>query len=411
MGNYRAPVEDMAFVIDELCEVESALNDVEVFVELGVGSELTAALLDESAKLSAEVLAPLRRVGDEQPATCADGKVTASPGYEDAFRQLSAGGWVGISAPQEFGGQGLPELYTTAACEMWNAANMAFALAPILSIGAALAIFAHGSEEQKARYLEKMYSGEWAGTMNLTESGAGSDLGVLKAKAVPEGDHYRVYGQKIFITWGDHEATDNIIHLVLAKLPDAPAGSRGISLFIVPKFLINEDGSLGERNDVFPVSTEHKLGIHGSPTCVMAFGDKDGAIGYLIGGENNGLRCMFTMMNEARLKMGVQALGAADGAYQKALAYAKDRVQGGVAIIRHADVKRMLLTMKASTEAMRAFAYSAAITMDRAHHLKDAQQQARVDMMIPVIKGWLTEMGEELASLGVQVHGGRKSVV
>jgi alkylation response protein AidB-like acyl-CoA dehydrogenase len=406
MGNYRAPVEDMAFVIDELCEVESALADIESFVELGVGSELTAALLDESAKFSCEVLAPLRRVGDEQPATCADGKVTASPGYEDAFRQLSAGGWVGISAPPEFGGQGLPELYTTAACEMWNAANMAFALAPILSIGAALAIFAHGSEEQKARYLEKMYSGEWAGTMNLTESGAGSDLGVLKAKAVPEGDHYRVYGQKIFITWGDHEATDNIVHLVLAKLPDAPAGSRGISLFIVPKFLINEDGSLGERNDVFPVSTEHKLGIHGSPTCVMAFGDNDGAIGYLIGGENNGLRCMFTMMNEARLKMGVQALGAADGAYQKALAYAKERVQGGAAIIRHADVKRMLLTMKASTEAMRAFAYSAAITMDRAHHLKDAQQQARVDMMIPVIKGWLTEMGEELASLGVQVHGG-----
>ncbi len=406
MGNYRAPIEDMAFVIDELCDVERALADVEQFVELGIGSELTAALLDESAKLCGEVLSPLRRVGDEHPASCAEGKVTVSPGYEEAFRQLGAGGWIGMSAPPEFGGQGLPELYTTAACEMWNAADMAFALAPVLSIGAALAIFAHGSEEQKACYLEKMYSGEWAGTMNLTESGAGSDLGAMKAKAIPEGDHYRVFGQKIFITWGDHQATDNIVHLVLAKLPDAPAGSGGISLFIVPKYLVNEDGSLGERNDIYPVSTEHKLGIHGSPTCVMAIGDNEGAIAYLIGGENNGLRCMFTMMNEARLKMGVQGLGAADGAYQKALAYAKERVQGGVPIINHPDVKRMLLTMKATTEAMRAFAYTEAVTMDRAHHLKDASQQARIDMMIPIIKGWLTEMGEELTSLGVQVHGG-----
>lgn len=406
MGNYRAPVEDMVFLIDELCEVETALAGVAQYTEMGVGSELTGVLLDESAKLCGEVLAPLRRVGDEQPATCADGKVTASPGYEDAFRQLAAGGWTGISAPQEFGGQGLPELYTTAACEMWNAANMAFALAPILSIGAALAIYAHGSEEQKAQYLEKMYSGEWAGTMNLTESGAGSDLGVMKSRAVPEDDHYRIYGQKIFITWGDHQATDNIVHLVLAKLPDAPEGSRGISLFIVPKFLLNADGSLGERNDVYPVSTEHKMGIHGSPTCVMAFGDNEGAIGYLIGGENNGLRCMFTMMNEARLKMGVQGLGAADGAYQKAVAYARERVQGGVPIVKHADVKRMLLTMRACTEAMRAFAYTEAVTMDVAHHLKDPEQQRRIDLMIPVIKGWLTEMGEELASLGVQVHGG-----
>ncbi len=406
MGTYRAPVEDMAFVIDELCQVETQLAEVESFQDMGVGPDLTVALLDESAKLSGEVLAPLRRVGDEQPATCVDGVVTASPGFDDALQQLAAGGWAGISAPAEFGGQGLPELYTTAACEMWNAANMAFALAPILSIGAALAIRAHGSDEQKATYLEKLYTGEWAGTMNLTESGAGSDLGVMKSRAVPEGDHYRIYGQKIFITWGDHQATDNIVHLVLAKLPDAPEGSRGISLFIVPKFMVNEDGSLGERNDVYPVSTEHKLGIHGSPTCVMAFGDNEGAVGYLIGGENNGLRCMFTMMNEARLKMGVQGLGAADGAYQKALGYARERVQGGVPIIQHADVKRMLLTMRAATEAMRAFAYSEAVTMDLAHYLKDAEQQARIDLMIPVIKGWLTEMGEELASLGVQVHGG-----
>ncbi len=406
MSTYHAPVEDMTFVIDELCQVERTLGGVEQFADMGVGSELTAALLDESAKLCSEVLAPLRRVGDEQPATCADGKVTASPGFDDAFRQLGAGGWTGISAPPEFGGQGLPEIYTTAVCEMWNGSNMALALAPFLSIGAALAIYTHGSEEQKTTYLEKMYSGEWTGTMNLTESGAGSDLGVMKARAAPEGNHYRIYGQKIFITWGDHQATDNIVHLVLAKLPDAPEGSRGISLFIVPKFLINEDGSLGERNDVYPVSAEHKLGIHGSPTCVMAFGDNDGATGYLLGGENNGLRCMFTMMNEARLKVGLQGLGAADGAYQKAVSYARERVQGGVPIIQHADVKRMLLSMKSITEAMRAFAYSEAVIMDKAHHYKDAAQQARIDMMIPVVKGWLTELGEELASLGVQVHGG-----
>jgi alkylation response protein AidB-like acyl-CoA dehydrogenase len=405
MSTYRAPVEDMQFLIDELCDVQS-LGEMPAFAEMGVGPDLSIALLDESARLCGEVLAPLRRVGDEQPATCVDGAVQCSPGFEDALQLLGAGGWTGISAPVEYGGQGLPEIYTTAACEMWNGANMAFALAPFLSIGAALAIYTHGTQVQKSTYLEKIYSGEWTATMNLTESGAGSDLGVMKTRAVPEGDHYRIFGQKIYITWGDHSGTDNIVHLVLAKLPGAPEGSRGISLFIVPKFMVNEDGSLGERNDVFPVSTEHKLGIHGSPTCVMAFGDNDGAIGYLLGEENRGLNCMFTMMNEARLKVGIQGLGAADGAYQKALAYARERVQGGVPIIQHADVKRMLLSMRSVSEAMRAFAFSEAITMDRAHHLKSAGDQARIDMMIPVIKGWLTEMGEELTSLGVQVHGG-----
>lgn len=405
MDNYRAPVEDMQFVIDELCAIEE-LGAIDAFAEAGVGSDLTTALLDESARLCGEVLAPLRRVGDEHPARCEDGRVICSPGYSDAFKQLGAGGWVGISAPVENGGQGLPEVYTTAACEMWNSADMAFALAPFLSIGAALAIRTHGTEEQRQTYLEKMYTGEWSGTMNLTESGAGSDLGVMKARAVPEGDHYRIFGQKIYITWGDHDATDNIVHLVLAKLPDAPEGSRGISLFIVPKFMVNADGSPGERNDAWPVSCEHKLGIHGSPTCVMAFGDNDGAIGYLLGEENQGLRCMFTMMNEARLKVGLQGLGAAEGAYQKALAYAQERVQGGVPIIQHPDVKRMLLTMRATTEAMRAFSYTEAMTMDRAHFLKDPEQQARIDLMIPVIKGWLTEVGLELTSLGVQVHGG-----
>ena len=406
MSTYRAPVEDMRFVIDELCQASETLSDIEHFAELGVGSELTVMLLDESARLCAEVMAPLRQTGDQQPAVCADGKVTVPPGFADALRRLGEGGWTGVSAPPEYGGQGLPEIYGTAVCEMWSGANMALSLAPILSIGTALAILTHGTDEQKNTYLGKIYSGQWTGAMCLTEASAGSDLGVMKARAVPAGDHYRIHGQKIFITWGDHDAAENIVYLVLAKLPDAPAGSRGISLFIVPKYLVNADGGAGERNDVLPVSTEHKLGIHGSPTCVMAFGDNDGAVGYLLGGENQGLSCMFTMMNEARLKVGLQGLGAADAAYQKAVAHARERVQGGVPIIQHADVKRMLLTMKAVTEAMRAFAYTEALTMDRAQHLRDAAQQARIDLMIPIIKAWFTEMGEQLTSLGVQVHGG-----
>ena len=409
MPNYRAPLEDMTFVIDELLAAESTLAGLPGFDGMGVGPDLTLALLDEAARFAGEVLAPLRRVGDQHPATCSDGQVTVSPGYGEALQQLGAGGWVGIAASADDGGQGLPELYGTAACEMWNGANMAFALAPFLSSGAALAIASHGTDEQKQTYLEKMHSGEWAGTMNLTESGAGSDLGVMKCKAVPEGDHYRISGQKIYITWGDHEATDNIIHLVLAKLPDAPEGSRGISLFIVPKYLINPDGSLGEHNDVYPVSCEHKLGIHGSPTCVMAFGDQGGALGYLLGEENRGLACMFTMMNEARLKVGLQGLGSAEGAYQKAVAYARERVQGGKPIIEHPDVKRMLLTMRSLTEAGRAMAYTEAMSMDLAHHGQEderSRHQLRVDLMIPVIKGWLTEVGQELTSLGVQVHGG-----
>tara|TARA_R100000005_G_scaffold79615_1_gene46777 strand:+ start:3682 stop:5493 length:1812 start_codon:yes stop_codon:yes gene_type:complete len=409
MSSYRAPIEDMTFLIDEVLDVGQALGSLPAFEELGVGPDLSTALLDEGARLAADVLAPLRRVGDEHPATCRDGAVTLSPGYGEALQQLGAGGWMGISSDPAYGGQGLPELYATAACEMWNSANLAFGLAPMLSSGAALAIHAHASEELKQRYLPKMHSGEWAGTMNLTESGAGSDLGVMKTRAVPEGDHYRIHGQKIYITWGDHDATDNIIHLVLAKLPDAPEGSRGISLFLVPKFLVNEDGSLGARNDVYPVSTEHKLGIHGSPTCVMAFGDNEGALGYLVGEKNRGLACMFTMMNEARLKVGVQGLGAAEGAYQKAVAYARERVQGGVAIIEHPDVRRMLLTMRALIEAMRALVYAEAVTMDLAHRGSEADRaghQFRIDLMIPVIKGWMTEVGQELTSLGVQVHGG-----
>jgi len=406
---YTAPTDDMQFLIDDVLDVGTVLGELPQYAELGLGNELTTALLDEAAKFASDVVSPLRRVGDAHPARCSDSAVTIPPGYGDAIQQLGAGGWVGISAPQDQGGQGLPELFGTAACEMWNSADMAFALEPFLSAGAALAISAHANEALQSTYLEKIYSGEWSGTMNLTESGAGSDLGPMKTRAEREGDHYRIFGQKIYITWGDHDATDNIIHLVLARLPDAPEGSRGISLFLVPKFMVNEDGSLGERNDAYPVSVEHKLGIHGSPTCVMAYGDNGGAIGYLVGEENQGLACMFTMMNEARLKVGLQGLGASEGAYQKAVAYARERVQGGVPIIEHADVKRMLLTMRALNEAMRALAYSEAVTMDLAHagpeETREASQR-RIDLMIPVIKGWLTELGMEVTSLGVQVHGG-----
>lgn len=406
---YRAPVDDMAFLIDEVLDLQNHAASMERFAELGVGPELTSALLDEGAKLAGDVLAPLRRGADDQPARCENRAVQISPGYAEALQQLAAGGWFGVSADADYGGQGLPELYGTAVNEMWNSADMAFALAPFLSSGAALAIATHGSDALKETYLEKLHTGEWTGTMNLTESGAGSDLGVLKSRAERDDDHYRIFGQKIFITWGDHDAADNIIHLVLARLPDAPEGSGGISLFLVPKFLVNADGSLGARNDVYPVSTEHKLGIHGSPTCVMAFGDDEGAVGYLVGEENRGLACMFTMMNEARLKVGLQGLGASEGAYQHALAYARERVQGGVPIIEHADVKRMLLTMRALNEAMRALSYSEALTMDLAHYGPPEQreaQQARIDLMIPVIKGWMTEVGVELTSLGVQIHGG-----
>ena len=406
---YTAPTDDMQFLIDDVLDVETVLGELPHYADLGLGNDLTTALLDEAAKFASDVVSPLRRVGDAHPARCTDSAVTIPPGYGDAIQQLGAGGWVGISAPQDQGGQGLPELFGTAACEMWNSADMAFALEPFLSAGAALAISAHANEALQSTYLEKIYSGEWSATMNLTESGAGSDLGPMKTRAEREGDHYRIYGQKIYITWGDHDATDNIIHLVLARLPDAPEGSRGISLFLVPKFMVNEDGSLGERNDAYPVSVEHKLGIHGSPTCVMAYGDNGGAIGYLVGEENQGLACMFTMMNEARLKVGLQGLGASEGAYQKAVAYARERVQGGVPIVEHADVKRMLLTMRALNEAMRALAYSEAVTMDLAHAgpavTREASQR-RIDLMIPVIKGWLTELGMEVTSLGVQVHGG-----
>ena len=316
------------------------------------------------------------------------------------------------------GGLGLPECLGTAVMEMWNSANMALALNPMLNIGAAYTILSHGSEAQIASYVPRMLAGEWVGTMNLTEPGAGSDLALVKTMATPEGDHYRIRGQKIFITWGEHDLADNIVHLVLARTPDAPVGTKGISLFIVPKFLSNADGSLGARNDVRCVSIEHKMGIHGSPTCVMSYGDEGGALGTLIGPLHGGLACMFTMMNEARLKVGLQGLSCAEGAHQQALGYAKERSQGRdlrsgnspVAIVNHPDVQRMLMTQRALIEAMRAVAYVEAAQLDIAHHHDDTAQRAaaqrRADLMIPVIKGWMTELGQEVASLGMQVYGG-----
>lgn len=410
MSEYQSPLRELSFVIDELCAVPEQLGDSDRYIDCGLGADLTKALLVEAARFAENALGPLRRSADIEGVRCENNAIVLPSGFAEALQEMGRGGWMGISANPQYGGQGLPEIYATAVFEMWNSANMAFGLGPMLTTGAALAIEHHGSEEQKKIYLGQMYSGEWAGTMNLTESSAGSDLGLIKTRAVPDGDHYRLYGQKIFITWGDHEATDNIIHLVLARLPDAPEGSRGISLFIVPKYLADEQGEHRVRNDVFPVSNEHKLGIHGSPTCVMSFGDKEGAVGYLLGREHEGLRCMFTMMNEARLKVGVQGLGVAEAAYQQALSYAGDRVQAGKAIAEHPDVYRMLMTMSSATQAMRALSYSEAVTLDRANNCSEHDQrkkyQSRIDLLIPVIKGWLTELGTEVASLGIQVHGG-----
>ncbi|SMG06910.1 acyl-CoA dehydrogenase C-terminal domain-containing protein [Paraburkholderia susongensis] len=416
MSTYIAPLRDMRFVMTELADLD-ALSSLPGLDE--VTPELADAVLEEAAKLAAEVLAPLNKTGDGQGARLTQDGVVAADGFAQAYRQFSAGGWSGLSGDPAFGGQGLPELLHAATVEMWNSANMAFALCPLLTAGATEALRQHGSEDLKQRYLPQLISGAWTGTMNLTEPQAGSDLAAVRTKAVPDGNQYRLYGQKIFITWGDHDMTDNVIHLVLARTPDAPEGVRGISLFLVPKFLLNADDSPGQRNDVHCVSLEHKLGIHASPTCVMSFGDKDGAIGYLVGEKNKGLAHMFTMMNEARQKVGIQGLAMAERAYQQAREYANERVQGrlaasrsgqAVAIIHHPDVRRMLLTMKSQIEAMRAFAYVMAADMDRTHRHPDdserARHQARVDLLIPVLKGWCTELGVEIASLGVQVHGG-----
>jgi len=417
MPNYRAPVQDMQFVITELAGLErlAALPGYEE-----VTPDLVEAVLEEAAKLAGDVLAPLNQPGDEQGAALTKDGVVAADGFAAAYRRFVENGWNGLSGDPEYGGQGLPGLIAAAAVEMWNSANMSFALCPLLTAGAMEALKAHGSDELKNRFMPKLVSGEWAGTMNLTEPQAGSDLSAVRTRAVPEGDHYRIFGQKIFITWGDHDMAENVVHLVLARLPDAPEGTRGISLFLVPKFLVGPDGSATEHNDVLCASIEHKLGIHASPTAVLAYGDHGGAVGYLVGEENRGLEYMFIMMNLARFSVGIEGVGIAERSYQRARDYARDRVQGRApgldktvptaTILQHPDVRRMLLTMKAQTEATRALAYvtGAAIDNGRRHPDADARKrhQAFVELMIPIVKGWGTEIAQEVTYLGVQVHGG-----
>ncbi len=416
MTDYVPPLPDMRFVLHELIGLEriAALPGCE-----HIGRELVDTILDEAGKFARDELAPLNRIGDTQGSRLVHDAVHTPPGFRDAYHQFIAGGWTALTGDPDHGGHGLPALVSAAVQEMWNAANMGFALCPLLSMGAIEALSFTGTEAQKALYLARLIDGSWTGTMNLTEPQAGSDLAAVRTRAVPDGDAYRLFGQKIFITYGEHDFTDNILHLVLARLPDAPEGVKGISLFLVPKFLVNPDGSLGARNDVHCVSLEHKLGIHASPTAVMAYGDHDGAVGYLLGEANRGLEYMFIMMNQERFGVGMQGVAISERAYQQALEYARNRVQGTetgvrggarVPILRHPDVRRMLLSMKAETEAMRALAYVAAAAMDVGHRHPDAAQradaQAMADLLIPVVKGWSTETALGITSTGIQVHGG-----
>jgi len=415
MTTYSAPVRDMQFAIKELADLESIakLPGCEEATP-----DLVNSVLEEAAKFADGVWAPLDRAGDVEGATWNDGRVAMPEGFHPAYRQFVEAGWNGLRFDPEYGGQGLPKLVDAAVMEMWNGANLAFSLVSLLTQGAVEAILLRGNEAQKRKFLPRLVSGEWTGTMNLTEPQAGSDLALLRTSAVPNGDHYRIRGQKIFITFGEHDLAENIIHLVLARTPNAPEGVKGISLFLVPKFLVNDDGSLGECNDVSCVSIEHKLGIHASPTATLAFGDKGGAIGYLLGEENRGLEAMFIMMNEARLAVGMQGVAIAERAYQRALAWAKQRLQGRkisngaqtVAIVRHPDVRRMLMSMKSRVEATRALAYVVAGMLDTARRHGDADARARAqamaDLLIPVVKGWSTESAIDIASIGLQIHGG-----
>jgi len=414
--SYTAPIQDMLFVLKELAGLDE-LTRLRGCKE--VTPDVVEQILEENARFSSGVLAPLNAIGDREGSKLAHGAVTTPPGFKEAYRQFAEAGWPALEGPTQFGGQGLPKLVGTPVLEMWKSANLSFSLCPMLTVGATEALVLRGSDALKKIYLPKMVSGEWTGTMNLTEPQAGSDLALVKARAVPEGDHYRIHGQKIFITYGEHDWTENIVHLVLARTPDAPPGVKGISLFVVPKVLVNRDGTLGARNDVQCIKLEEKLGIHASPTCVMAYGEKEGAIGYLIGEENRGLEYMFIMMNAARFAVGMEGLALSERAYQKAAAYAKERVQsralGGsgsqpVTIIHHPDVRRMLMSMRSAAEAMRALAYVVAAALDRAHRHRSEKErqkaQAFVDLMIPVLKGWFTETSIDVASLGIQVHGG-----
>ena len=415
--NYKAPLKDMLFDIQYLAGIDQ-IAQLPGFEDAGL--DTAQAVLDECAKFSEGVLSPLNWVGDTNPSTWKDGVVTTTPGFKQAFKQYAEGGWQGLQHPAEFGGQGLPKSIGAVCGEMVNSANMSFALCPMLTDGAIEALLTAGSDDLKSVYLEKLVSGEWTGTMNLTEPQAGSDLAAVRTRAEPQADgSYKVFGTKIYITYGEHDMAENIVHLVLARASGAPEGVKGISLFVVPKFMVNADGSVGERNDVHCVSIEHKLGIKASPTAVLQFGDHGGAVGYIVGEENRGLEYMFIMMNAARYAVGVQGIAIAERAYQKAVTFARERVQSrpvdgsvkaSVAIINHPDVKRMLMTMRAYTEGCRAMAAVAAAAYDTAHQHADAevrkQSLAFYEFMVPLVKGYSTEMSQEVTSLGVQVHGG-----
>ncbi len=414
MADYKAPIADMLFALNHLADLPQVCA-LPAFVD--TSPALVASVLEEGARFAGEVLAPLNKVGDLIGARVVGDQVREASGFAEAYAKFTANGWPTLPCNPEFGGMGLPESVGLATMEMWSAANVSFALCPMLGQGAIEAIEHHASPAIKASYLPKMISGEWTGTMNLTESQAGSDLSSVRTKAVHHGDHYKLFGTKIFITWGDHSMTTNVVHLVLARLEGAPTGVKGISLFLVPKYLVDETGKLGARNDVYARSVEHKMGIHGSPTCVMAFGDRGGAVGYLVGEENMGLSYMFTMMNHARLNVGVQGVALSDRAYQQAVRYARDRVQGQVPsmpgkspIIHHPDVRRMLLLMRALSEASRALCYVTSAAFDHAHKALDASQRAsamlRAELLTPISKAWSTEVSQEVTSLGVQVHGG-----
>ena len=414
---YTAPVDDMMLALKTAGNLEA---NIAGGLYPGLDIDTVRAVIEEAGKFGSEVLAPLNWSGDRAGSKLVDGKVVTPPGWKEAYHAFKDGGWISLPGDPEWGGQGLPEVVSTTACEIWNAANLGFGLCPMLSQGAVDAIESHGSDHLKKTYIPKLVSGEWTGTMNLTEPHAGSDLGALRTRAERQPDGtYRLFGTKIFITYGDHEMTDNIVHLVLARLPDAPAGTRGISLFLVPKYLVNADGSIGARNDVVCASLEHKLGIHASPTCVMKYGEKDGAIGWLVGEENRGLNVMFIMMNAARLGVGMQGVALADRATQRALAYAKERKQGRSAstkgadmapIIEHADVRRTLLTMQSMTQAARMICLATAAALDVAElgATPDvrAAGHARAALLTPIAKAFSTDIGVEVASMGVQIHGG-----
>jgi len=416
MTAYDPPLDEMRFVINELAGLEdvAALPGLE-----DVTPELVDSILEEAGKLGAEILAPINQSGDEQGSVLENGVVRTPDGFRDAYRQFIDGGWNGMPFDPEYGGQGLPWLVATAATEIWHSANMAFMLCPLLTQAGIELLINHGSDELRAIYLEKLVSGVWSGTMNLTEPQAGSDLARVRCRADKDGDVYRLSGTKIFITYGEHDMAENIIHMVLARTPDAPTGVKGLSLFVVPKFVVKEDGSLGERNDLRCVSIEHKLGIRASPTAVMSYGDNDGAVGYLVGEENHGIEYMFTMMNNARLAVGLEGVAIGERAFQGARAYARERIQSrksgsgspdAVAIIEHPDVKRMLLSMRSQTEATRAVAYIVAGQLDTAKRHPDPdmrrQAQALVDLLVPVVKAWSADVGIAVADMGIQVHGG-----